>query len=200
MARSEYFHFKTVSEIRSRVAELGLGDAIGFADEVGLDVPHRKLSSPVTAGPFELPNRFATHPMEGWDGDPATGAPTEDVLRRWDRMGESGAGLIWGVEALAVDYEYRANPNQLVIVERNTGPLARGLERMRAAHARSFGGGRALVVGAQLTCSGRYSFRAPGGPGPLLVHRHPGLDPRVGVDETVPLATDMKLEGIVGRY
>ncbi len=200
VARNEYFKFKTLAEIRARVAELNLSKVIGFTEDIGPAVRDRKLSSPITVGPWTLPNRFATHPMEGWDGDLVTGAPTEDVLRRWERMGESGAGLIWGVEAFAVDFEYRANPNQVVIVKQNTGALEQGLKRMRAAHARAFGSRPRLVVGAQLTCSGRYSFGAPEGSPLLLVYHHPELDQRLNASPGTPLMTDTKIEDIVGRY
>ena len=39
--------------------------------------------------------------MEGWDGT-TTGGMTDDVRRRWQRFGESGAKLIYGGEAMAV--------------------------------------------------------------------------------------------------
>ena len=61
-----------------------------------------------------LGNRFAIHPMEGWDGT-TDGRPTELTFRRWRRFGTSGAKLIWGGEAVAVCHEGRANPNQLCI-------------------------------------------------------------------------------------
>ena len=50
--------------------------------------------------------------MEGWDGTP-DGRPTELVRRRWTRFGESGAKLVWGGEAYAVEPSGRANPRQL---------------------------------------------------------------------------------------
>jgi hypothetical protein len=40
-------------------------------------------------------NRWAIHPMEGWDATPAGGV-TEVVRGRWQGVGDSGAKLIYG--------------------------------------------------------------------------------------------------------
>src|SRR5882724_5116121 len=53
---------------------------------------------------IEIGNRFAIHPMEGWDGT-ADGKPTELTIRRWKNFGRSGAKLIWGGEAVAVRHD-----------------------------------------------------------------------------------------------
>ncbi len=195
MSKGEYFTFKTEADLSARA------QALGLEDELSLSKAHAGvMQGPVQAGPFTLANRFALHPMEGWDGDAATGKLTDDVFRRWERMGQSGAALIWGVEALAIDFPYRANPNQLVILPENTSSLAEGLRRMRQAHAQVYGASSRMVVGAQITCSGRYSFGRPKGSPLLLVHHHPILDRRVGADASTPLATDSELEDLVGFY
>ncbi len=199
MARGEHWTYRTLDELRLRVQALGLEDDLRFVDAVAPS-PDRKLSAPGAFGPFTAANRFATHPMEGWDGDPVTGAPTEDVLRRWERFGESGCAVIWGTEALAVDRAHRANKNQVVIVRDNLGPIADGVARMRAAHARVCGADRRLIVGAQLTCSGRYSFGRPEGAPLLLVYHHPELDRRLGAGPDTPLMTDAMCEEIIGQY
>lgn len=199
MARGEYFTYRTLGDLRERVKALELEDALGFVDDVG-PKGSRALATPGRFGPFTVPNRFVTHPMEGWDGDPATGAPTEAVYRRWERMGESGAGVIWGVEALAVDPEYRANRNQVVIVKANAGGIETGIARMRAAHAKACGTDHRLVVGAQLTCSGRYSHGRPEGAPLLLMYHHPELDRRLKAGPETPLMSDMKCEDVVGQY
>ena len=49
--------------------------------------------------------------MEGWDAN-RDGSPSELTLRRWQHFGQSGAKLIWGGEAAAVQPDGRANPNQ----------------------------------------------------------------------------------------
>ena len=59
-----------------------------------------------------LNNRFAIHPMEGWDGN-EDGLPSEHTFRRWYRFGLSASSLIWGGEAFSVIPEGRANPHQL---------------------------------------------------------------------------------------
>ena len=72
----------------------------------------------------KIGNRYAVQPMEGWDGT-TTGGITPEVLRRWQRFGESGAKLIFGGEAMAVRPDGRANPNQLIIDESNQAGLAK---------------------------------------------------------------------------
>lgn len=199
MARGEYWTYRTLDELRRRVRELGLEDALRFADDIAPS-PARRLSSPGAFGPFTAPNRFATHPMEGWDADGSTGAPTEDVYRRWERFGESGCGVIWGVEAFAVDFAYRANARQIVIVPENTAAIAAGLNRMRAAAANACGTDHRLIVGAQLTCSGRYSYGRPKDSPLLLMYHHPELDRRLGAGPDTALMTDAKCEEVVGQY
>ena len=78
---------------------------------------------------LRLANRFVVHPMEGWDGD-EQGRPSADTLRRWRRFGRSGAGLIWGGEAFAVQADGRANPHQLYL--NDALDVRAELERLRA--------------------------------------------------------------------
>src|SRR3954471_20239747 len=91
----------------------------GHLDELGITFPEtddvaRVLAQPTVVGGRRVANRFAALPMEGWDGTP-DGRPTDLVHRRWQRIGASGAKLVWGGEAVAVTHDGRANPNQLAI-------------------------------------------------------------------------------------
>jgi len=200
MARNEYFKYRELAELRARVAELGLFGDIGFVDEVHPGAGERLFASPAKFGPFELSNRLVAHPMEGWDCDPATGALTADAVRRWRRMAESGASLLWGMEAMAVGFDYRANGRQLVLIRDNLGSLADGMKAVREAHASSPNSGNRLAVGAQITCSGRYSSgRRPGAP-LLLTYHHPELDQRVGGGPDTPLMSDAQMEDLAGLY
>ena len=68
------------------------------------------------------------------------GTPTVTVpllphtLRRWRNFGLSGAKLIWGGEAAAVQPDGRANPNQTLATPSNRAGLAALLEELRSAH------------------------------------------------------------------
>lgn len=143
-------------------------------------------------------NRFAIHPMEGWDGT-TDGAPTELTRRRWRRFGRSGAALIWGGEAFAVQANGRANPNQLYLTDEDTAAahLASLREEVLAGR-REIGVPEDIgPIGLQLTHSGRWS-RPLGPAAPRPATRDEILDARAGGDE--PLLTDDELRAIRDRY
>lgn len=141
-------------------------------------------------------NRFAVHPMEGWDGT-GDGKPTEHTLRRWHRFGSSTAKLIWGGEAYAVQRDGRANPRQLFM--NPSGDPAADLAALRTA---LFDGHRSagektddLVVGLQLTHSGR--FASPDGySAPRPAVHGPALDASMNLAPDAPVLTDAEIEGI----
>src|SRR4051794_6498368 len=141
-----------------------------------------------STGSHTVGNRFAVLPMEGWDGT-ADGRPTDLVRRRWRRFGASGAKLVWGGEAVAVRYEGRANPRQLVIHDETTPDLAALRAELVGAHVEAHGDHRDLVVGLQLTHSGRWS-RPTGALEPQIASRHPILDARVPAESTTLLSDD----------
>jgi 2,4-dienoyl-CoA reductase-like NADH-dependent reductase (Old Yellow Enzyme family) len=176
----------TAAELRARTAELGI--EIPVDDQVD---PAGPLATPVaftdtSAGSFTAPNRFAVLPMEGWDGSP-DGAPTDLVRRRWDRFGQSGAGLVWG-EATAVRHDGRANPHQLVI----DASTVAGLADLRARLAPG------QVAGLQLTHSGRWC-RPDGAPAPRTAYAHPLLDGRVAAGPA-DCFTDDELDALAADY
>ncbi|HVR73628.1 MAG TPA: NADH:flavin oxidoreductase [Planctomycetota bacterium] len=158
------------------------------------------LAAPLTVGPFTIGNRWAVQPMEGWDGT-SEGGPGELTFRRWKNFGESGAKLIWGGEAVAVRFDGRANPNQLVM---DASTLS-GLERLRGtligAHVARFGSAAGLVDGLQLTHSGRFArpHRSDLAE-PRAAFRHPVLDARTGVSQSRDVLTDGEVEGVIADF
>jgi 2,4-dienoyl-CoA reductase-like NADH-dependent reductase (Old Yellow Enzyme family) len=145
-------------------------------------------------------NRWVIQPMEGWDGT-EDGNPGELTLRRWRRFGLSGAQLIWGGEAVAVEKGGRANPNQLVIADHTMA----GLESLRAAlleaHHERFGSASEPVVGLQLTHSGRFARpEKDSGNQPRLAFRHPLLDARVGVADDSAVLSDTEVGGLIESF
>jgi 2,4-dienoyl-CoA reductase-like NADH-dependent reductase (Old Yellow Enzyme family) len=175
-------------------------DALGVTlpcDDEALPAPGsplaapRVIAAPAGAAPRRAPNRFAIQPMEGWDGTPE-GAPSALTTRRWRGFGRSGAGLVWGGEAVAVAREGRANPSQLVLDER-TAPA---IGRLRAALCEE-AGGVAPVIGLQLTHSGRWSRPDASGARPRVAFRHALLDRRVGLSGDEAVMTDADLRNLV---
>jgi NADPH2 dehydrogenase len=163
----------------------------------GADSPFR---IPLVRGEIKIGNRIAVQPMEGWDGTP-DGNPSEHTIRRWRRFGQSGAKLIWGGEAVAVSHEGRANPNQLVAGEHTRSGLAKLREVLIEEHCRKTGSDDDLVIGLQLTHSGRYCRpNAHHRPEPRILYHHPVLDRKLGLSLDHPVLTDGEIGGIVEQF
>ena len=191
---------KTPEAFRDHVAKLGIDlpcdDKILSAGESPLTASLDQVSlNGKTAG-----NRIAIHPMEGWDGT-TTGGVTEEMQRRWQRFGESGAKLILGGEAMAVRPDGRANPNQLIISADNQAGIARLVETLQTAHLERYGTTDDLVVGIQLTHSGR--FCRPNEKNkfePRVAYRHPILDAKFKVTDDSQVWTDDEIEELIRCY
>jgi len=190
---SRYFRYKTSQDLLAEARALGLG--------VELSTDLSPLFEPIDVGGHRVGNRLAIQPMEGCDGE-ADGSPGELTFRRYRRFGAGGAKLIWG-EACAVVAEGRANPRQLVINPANVAPLARLVQTTRQAHLEAIGNNDDVLVGLQLTHSGRYSFERP-----LLAQHDPLLDPGTVIDKATgatagpetPLLSDTELDRLQDRY
>ncbi len=158
------------------------------------------LLSAIERDGIHISNRVAVQPMEGWDGA-ADGKPSELTIRRWRRFGQSGAKLIWGGEAVAVCQEGRANPNQLVIAEHTREGLAELRRVLIEEHRKTTGSLDGLVIGLQLTHSGRFCRpNAHDRPEPRILYHHPLLDRRVGVPGDYPVLTDGGIAQIIGQF
>jgi 2,4-dienoyl-CoA reductase-like NADH-dependent reductase (Old Yellow Enzyme family) len=158
------------------------------------------LAEPLHADGITIGNRFAIHPMEGWDCT-LDGKPSELTIRRWRNFGRSGAKLIWGGEAVAVRHDGRANPNQLLIGEHTRVDLASLRDTLIAEHKQKTGSTDGLFVGLQLTHSGRYSRpNSKDRPEPRILYHHPLLDRRVGVSSDYPVLTDGEIRQIIAAF
>jgi 2,4-dienoyl-CoA reductase-like NADH-dependent reductase (Old Yellow Enzyme family) len=182
-----------------------LRDAAAFEAHlaaIGAAFPRHPAPADVLGRPLEvagrtIPNRWAVLPMEGWDGTP-DGRPTDLVRRRWRRFGRSGAGLVWGGEAVAVRADGRANPHQLAIGPESVGDLATLRAELAEGHAEVDGDPTGPLVGLQLTHSGRWS-RPEGAPAPRTAFTHPLLDGQVGATPA-DVVTDGWLDDLIGAY
>ena len=170
--------FRTAADLRAHLAALAA--PIPLDDAPLSAAAGSPLAEPLALGDRTAGNRWCIHPMEGWDaGD--DGRPTDILLRRWRRFGESGAKLIWGGEAVAVVAEGRANPNQLCAPACGRAGFAALLEAVRGSHRERHGGDDDLIVALQLTHSGRFSKPSAAGRQPRIAFHHPLLDARHGV-------------------
>jgi 2,4-dienoyl-CoA reductase-like NADH-dependent reductase (Old Yellow Enzyme family) len=191
---------KTVADFRHHCATLGIDLPCDDAIEAGAESPLAQPVPGVTINGKRLGNRLAIHPMEGWDGT-TTGGVTDEMRRRWQRFGESGAKLIGGAEAMAVRPDGRANPNQLIIVEENKAGLAELLGILKMAHAERYGTTDDLLVGFQLTHSGRFCRpHEKARYEPRVAFRHPILDPKFKVTSDAQVFTDGEIEELIACY
>jgi NADPH2 dehydrogenase len=192
--------FKTVEDFRKHCASLGLNIPADETLAPGSESALAQSIPNVAINGKRVGNRFAIQPMEGWDGT-TTGGITDDMKRRWSRFGESGAKLIYGGEAMAVRPDGRANPNQLIINRENQAGIAELRGALIKAHHERYGGTDDLVIGFQLTHSGRFcrptdKKRLE----PRIAFRHPILDRKFGIADDSRTLTDSEVEELVRCY
>ena len=189
--------FRDVAAFKAHLATLSI--PLDCDDEL---FPRERsvLAQPLRVEGRLVGNRLCIHAMGGMDGTP-DGKTTELVTRRWVNFGRSGAKLIWGGEAAAVTPESRDNPFQLYYHPDNRPSQEQLLRDLRAAHRERFGTTDDLLVGLQISHSGRYcrpdqDFLAK----PRIAYRHPLLDERSGVRDDRAVLTDMELDDLVGHF
>ncbi|MCA9263148.1 MAG: NADH:flavin oxidoreductase [Planctomycetales bacterium] len=202
MANTNYTkiaQLKSVQAFRDYVRDLQL--TIPVDTEVISADEGSPLAQEMMLGRQRVANRWCIHPMEGWDANP-DGTPSELTLRRWQRFGLSGAKLIWGGEAAAIRPDGRANPRQTLATEHNRDGLRRLLHALTSAHHESFGDTEGLVVGLQLTHSGRFCRPNSHQLEPRIAYHHPLLDEKFGIGPTdmSVVWTDEQLEELIEDY
>ena len=151
-----------LSELTDRREFLSYLDHVGAQLPFDADVEHgpsSPLARPVSFSGLTAGNRLCVLPLEGWDAD-LEGRPTASTRERWRRMGEGGAKLIWS-ESAAVRPDGRSTPSQLLVADDTVSDLAALRQLAVDAHERVHGDVSDLVVGLQLTHSGRMSHPAP---------------------------------------
>ncbi|HEY2547574.1 MAG TPA: hypothetical protein VGI46_16000, partial [Candidatus Acidoferrum sp.] len=200
MKPGEILRLGTVRDVAHFKDHLGALGLMIPCDADLLRVAESPLAQSIVRDGIKIGNRFAVQPMEGWDGT-SDGNPSEHTLRRWQRFGRSGAKLIWGGEAVAVCHEGRANPNQLVAASHTRAGLARLRAALMEAHRQASGSEEGLLIGLQLTHSGRYSCpNEKGRSEPRILYRHPILDGRMNLSCDYPVLTDEEIESIIEEF
>ncbi len=189
--------FKTADDFAAYLREVGADLQFDRELQTGAE---SVLAQPYQLGDITIGNRFCILPMEGWDGT-EDGLPTDLTKRRWQHFGESGAKLIWGGEAVAVRHDGRANPNQLLSNDATVRELE-GLRKLLVeAHKAKCGRSDDLLVGLQLTHSGR--FARPNDKKklePRILYRHPILDRKFGITSDDAVFTDAEIGDLIGDF
>lgn len=188
---------RSAAAFRDYLGELGISLPCDNEPILGADSP---MAQPIEVYGRRIGNRWAVQPMEGWDGT-ADGFPTERTRRRWRRFGLSGAKLVWGGEAVAVCHQGRANPNQLVLNDETAAGISDLRRVLVEGHVEAMGSADGLLIGLQLTHSGR--FCRPNRKDrvePKIAYHHPLLDRRVGISAGDPILSDDELGKIVQAF
>ncbi|MFI4877098.1 MAG: NADH:flavin oxidoreductase, partial [Blastopirellula sp. JB062] len=191
---------KTVEQFCERLQSLGV--SLPCDSEILTAEAGSPLAAPLQWGSLTAGNRWTIHPMEGWDAN-HDGSPTERTLRRWRHFGLSGAKMIWGGEAAAVQEDGRANPCQTMAIDDNLAGLVQLRQTAVDAHRDSFGKTDDLIVGLQLTHSGRFCRPLPDHRlRPRIAYHHPLLDPKFQIDpsDDSVVWTDDQLEALIDSY
>ena len=195
---SRVAQLKTTADLRKYLADNNVD--LDFDDELvnAAESPFAQGIS-LNSGRY-IGNRFCILPMEGWDGT-EDGRPTEFTKRRWENFAISGAKLLWGCEAVAVRHDGRANPNQLCMNEANFQDFVDLYKLVIDKHAEKFGNTDDLLVGLQLTHSGRFckpnshkKFESK------ILYHHPVLDKKFGITDEYPLMTDDDIDALVEDF
>ncbi len=193
MSYKRIAQLKTAEHFRQHTASLQIDLPVDEVIEPNIFQRPISFSKPIG-------NRFCILPMEGWDGT-TDGQPSELTTRRWINFGRSGAKLIWGGEAVAVRHDGRANPNQLWLHEDSLSSIEQLRVSLVNAHHSSFAQSDDLLVGLQLTHSGRFCRpNEKNKPEPMIAYRHPHLDRRLKLDQAFPVLTDDDLRRLVDDF
>jgi len=196
MAYPRVARLKTYDDFVGRLAELGVEIP---CDETS-PVPGGSLSTSVNIDGMSIGNRFCILPMEGWDGT-KDGQPTDLTRRRWHNFGISGAKLIWGGEAVAVRRDGRANPNQLMINDANLSGLESLRTELVSQHEQQFSNSDDLLVGLQLTHSGRFARpNEKATAEPRIAQRNPALDAKLGITDDSKMLSDDDLAVLIDDF
>lgn len=188
--------FKNIQDFRNYLSAEVIN--IGLVDEVPID-GSSALAQKTSCYGRTIGNRWAILPMEGWDCMP-DGAPSEFTRRRWLRFAESGAKLIYGTEAAAVMHSGRSNPRQLVAADHTLDALKQLYQEMREVHKAKFGTDDDLMIGLQLTHSGRYSHPNNAHVREAkIAYSHPLLDIKFG-NSAADVLSDEEVDDIIEHF
>ncbi|MHA1670951.1 MAG: oxidoreductase [Promethearchaeota archaeon] len=105
----EPFKYKSLTDLEIKLKKLMIPLPLSSNLEI--------LKDSIQVKDFNIANRLAIQPMEGFDAK-LDGSPSDLTFRRYDRYSKGGIGLIW-VEATAISNESRSNRHQLMLTEEN---------------------------------------------------------------------------------
>jgi len=197
MAYRRIAQLRSIEQLQAYLKQIGADLPLAASVTSGPDAP---LAQPYAQHGYTIGNRFCVLPMEGWDGT-RDGRPSDLTRRRWQRFGQSGAKLIWGGEAVAVRFDGRASPNQVLLTDDTAAEIAALRAGLVASHEENFGTSDDLLIGLQLTHSGRFS--RPNDKSklePRTAYAHPLLDEKFSIDPDKAVMSDAELDELAAAF
>ena len=129
--------------------------------KLGYDYPTsasmESLRQPLEIDGKIVPNRLGINPCEGFDAN-LDGTPGELTIRRYNRFGDGGSGLIW-FEAMGVSEQGKGNVRQIMLTEeRHVKPMREMIDSLLAHARNAHGADFRPYLAVQLTHAGRCSY------------------------------------------
>ena len=171
----EPFNYKSLEDLRLTIKTLKISLPIDNAFEC--------FKKPITLYNKQIPNRLAVNPMEGFDAQ-LDGSPSILTLRRYKRYAKGGAGIIW-IESTSILKEFKSNPLQLVITQKNFEKFkkfVRYIRKLLNDTLKTLGFDNKGRIILQLNHSGRYSKNGKKSY-PIRAYHHDGLDSAINVNK-----------------
>lgn len=182
----EKYHYSSMGDVDTKAKEADLYLPLSEHTDI--------LFTPAEKQKLRFENRFVIQPMEGCDATP-DGTPSELTMRRYDRFARSGAGMIWG-EAVAIQRQARAKPNQLLASDAVIDSYKRLVEHIKETARREHG--FAPVVLMQAAHSGRYS-NPNGYPEPIIGYNNACFEKDKPIDKS-RIITDDELKRLEDAF
>jgi 2,4-dienoyl-CoA reductase-like NADH-dependent reductase (Old Yellow Enzyme family) len=171
----EPFHYKSIQDLKLTIKRLKIF--------LPIDDKFECFKQSTNLDNRDIPNRLSVQPMEGFDSQ-LDGSPSILTLRRYKRYAMGGAGIIW-IESTSILKEFKSNPHQLVITEKNSEKFKKFVRCIRNIlndTLKNQGFENRGIIILQLNHSGRYSKKGKK-KYPIRAYHHNDLDEAININK-----------------
>lgn len=159
-AGNREFWYRSLSDVEAKLQELQV--SLPFSENTGL------LNQKLVIKGKTIQNRIVCQPVQSC-GLKINGGPDRLTKRRYIRLAEGGAGIIW-FETVAISPETRSHSKQMWLDENNLEEYKILIQKMKNACYKK--NGFEPIILLQISHSGRYC-KSNGILHPIIVHNNP---------------------------